>query len=248
MMEIHSVYVYFVVLAVSLIGMSCEETVIEEEDYIGEYLIYRDAIRFVESCGKKEFSVCLKERILDYVESLPQEINLGGGLWIKQNQGDRNFRQNEIPGKPRTGGEALDKRLLDRISEYVRTHRVEFLMPQGALKELDKAVVEGRKKKGNKGGGGMGMRGMMMMFYLKAAALGAIALKFIGAVAFKALLVGKIALTIALVIALKKLTDQQHHTSTYEVVAPHHYDDASHYDRSFKVDPSYKDSIGGGRS
>nr|CAH7742932.1 unnamed protein product [Callosobruchus chinensis] len=192
--------------------------------------------------------VCFQERILHYIDTLPHDINLGAGLWIKQNSIDRSLRKNEIPGKPRTSGEALDKMLLDRISEYIRTHRVEFLMPQGALKELDEAVVEGRKKKGNKGGGGMGMRGMMMLFYLKAAALGAIALKFIGAVAFKALLVGKIALTIALVIALKKLTDQQHHTSTYEVVAPHHYDDVSHYDRAFKADAGYKNSAHGSNS
>ncbi|VEN34764.1 unnamed protein product [Callosobruchus maculatus] len=245
-MRLYSVHVFFVcILVASWVGVFGEDGIVEEEDFFSEYLIYREAIRFIESCGKTEFSICLKERILHYIDSLPHDINLGGGLWIKQNSVDRTLRKNEIPGKPRTSVEASDKMLLDKITEYIRTHRVEFLMPQGALKELDDAVVEGRKKKGNKGGGGMGMRGMMMLFYLKAAALGAIALKFIGAVAFKALLVGKIALTIALVIALKKLTDQQHHTSTYEVVAPHHYDDVSHYDRAFKAD---KNSVLGSNS
>lgn len=89
----------------------------------------------------------------------------------------------------------------------------------------------------------------MMLIQLKAAILGAIALKFIALVAFKALLVAKIALTIASIIALKKLLEHKHHTSTYEVVAPHHHDEYGHFDRSFTQEQlAYKGYEGAARS
>lgn len=75
------------------------------------------------------------------------------------------------------------------------------------------------------------MKSMLMLLQLKVVAVGAIILKFIGIIAFKALMMSKIALLISGVIALKKLTEPKHHSSTYEVVA-HPYDD-HHYDRAF---------------
>lgn len=48
--------------------------------------------------------------------------------------------------------------------------------------------------------------------------------------AFKALLIGKIALVLSAIIGLKKLLDSKHHHQTYEVVAhPHHTEEHGHY-------------------
>lgn len=73
---------------------------------------------------------------------------------------------------------------------------------------------------------------------MKAAMLAAIALKVLALLAFKALVIGKIALTISGIIALKKLLEQKHHTSTYEVIAHPHYEE--HHERSFGQEMAYK--------
>lgn len=78
----------------------------------------------------------------------------------------------------------------------------------------------------------MRMKSMLMLLQLKAIAIGAVLLKFIGLVAFKALMMSKMALLISGVIALKKLSEVKHHSSSYEVVA-HPYENYGHYDRAF---------------
>jgi hypothetical protein len=97
----------------------------------------------------------------------------------------------------------------------------------------------GGGKGGKKGGKKGGMMPLMMMFQMKAAMMGAIALKFVGLIAFKALLVAKVALTIAIVVTLKKLVENKHSTQTYEVVA-HPHEDYSHYDRVYNPEVVYK--------
>ncbi|XP_074031309.1 uncharacterized protein isoform X2 [Leptinotarsa decemlineata] len=183
------------------------------------------------------------ERVLRYIDGLPHNLDLGGGLKIKANhdqEHDRTSRQQStivLPDDPKDREDALNDALLDRLTEYAKTHTLEFRFLDESVNE---SAEEGRKKKGGGGGGGMRLRPMMMLLQLKAAALGAIALKFIALIAFKALLVAKIALTIAGIVALKKLVEQKHHSSTYEVVAHPHYEDHSHFDRSFNQDLAYK--------
>lgn len=80
---------------------------------------------------------------------------------------------------------------------------------------------------------------LMMMFYLKSATMGAIALKTIGMIAFKALLIAKVALTIATIVGLKKLSEQKSHNS-YEVITHPHHEDWGHYDRAFAQEIAYK--------
>lgn len=95
--------------------------------------------------------------------------------------------------------------------------------------------VAGRKKKTKKGG----MSSVLMLFFIKMAALAAVALKLLTLISFKALLLAKIALTISGVIALKKLFDQKQ-TSTYEVIAHPHYEEFGQHDRSFGRDTAYR--------
>ncbi len=69
---------------------------------------------------------------------------------------------------------------------------------------------------------------MMLIFKVIASIpfiLGTLAL-----LAFKALLIGKIALVLSAIIGLKKLLDSKHHHQTYEVVAhPHHTEEHGHF-------------------
>lgn len=83
---------------------------------------------------------------------------------------------------------------------------------------------------------------LFVLLQLKAAIIGAMVLKLIGLVAFKALLVAKIALTIASVIGLKKLLDSKHRSSsTYEVVAHPYYTEDHVHDRSLGQQMAYKE-------
>lgn len=81
---------------------------------------------------------------------------------------------------------------------------------------------------------------LFLLLQLKAAIIGAMIIKLIGLVAFKALLVAKIALTIASVIGLRKLLESKHRSSTYEVVAHPYYTEDHVHDRSFSQQIAYK--------
>lgn len=80
---------------------------------------------------------------------------------------------------------------------------------------------------------------LLLLFKLKAAALLPLVLGFLALVAFKALIIGKLALLLSGIIGLKKLFESKHSSQSYEVVAhPSHqsYDEHSggggHYGRS----------------
>jgi hypothetical protein len=71
---------------------------------------------------------------------------------------------------------------------------------------------------------------LLLLFKLKAAALLPLAIGFLALISFKALIIGKLALILSGIIALKKLLEHKH-SSSYEVVAhpSHHsysYDEA----------------------
>ncbi|XP_072391626.1 uncharacterized protein Osi9 isoform X2 [Diabrotica undecimpunctata] len=214
--------------------------VLADDEYLGDIFVYKEAMEFVRACGNKELSMCIKERAVRYIDSLPNYMDLGSGLKIKSSEPERISRHatiSSLPDEHRAREDALDNLLFERFSEFMKSHTFEYKVPDDTINDLNKSVEEGRKKKG----GGMKMKSMMMILTLKAATIGAIVLKIIGMVAFKALLIAKVALTISSIIALKKLVETKHHTSTYEVVAAHpHYDEHNHFDRSFKHELPYR--------
>ncbi|XP_030768093.1 uncharacterized protein LOC115891691 [Sitophilus oryzae] len=229
----------------------------EEDDGSKEELrIYKAAFEFLRECGKKEFSLCLKERALRYIDTLPNELDVGVGVKIKSNgRVSKRMQREALPDEPKARESAVENILWDRISDYLSTHVIELKMPSNTVHDMKKSVEEGRGKGGGGGGkkgggGGEKMKGMMMMMMMKAAILGALALKAIGLLAFKALLVAKVALTISSIIALKKLLEHKHHSSTYEIVATHpHHEEVGHYDRAFTQDQlAYKGYEGAARN
>lgn len=172
--------------------------------------------------------------MLKYIDQLPDTFEITGVVKIKRNEQQRNQttqhqQLNGLPEEPRARENALDRILMNRIVDFVGSHSVEFRVPREAVGEMKRSMEEeGRKKKGKKGG----MSALFLMFYLKLATLAAIAMKVLTLIAFKALLLGKIALTISGVLALKKLFEQKH-TSTYEVITHPQYEEYGHHDRSF---------------
>lgn len=76
---------------------------------------------------------------------------------------------------------------------------------------------------------------LLLLFKLKAAALLPLVLGFLALIAFKALIIGKLALLLSGIIGLKKLFESKHSAQNYEVVASHPhggFDEHSHYSRS----------------
>ncbi|CAG9860651.1 unnamed protein product [Phyllotreta striolata] len=219
-----------VIVLVCIVGLGRAE---EDKEFWWDILVYKDALEFVRGCGGRELGLCVKERALRYLDNMPTNMDLGGGLKIRGNRAERNSRQTvDLPSDLRAREEAVENMLWESVVNFMRTHTFEFKIPDEAINDLlGKPVEEARKKKG--GGGGMRMKTMLLLLQLKAATIGAIALKLIGLIAFKALVIAKIAFTIASIIALKKLLESKHHTSTYEVVAHPHYEEHGHFDRSF---------------
>lgn len=70
---------------------------------------------------------------------------------------------------------------------------------------------------------------LLMLLKLKAAALLPLALGGLALLAFKALIVGKLALLLAGLIGLQKLLGSKHSSQSYEVVAHPHYSHSSSY-------------------
>lgn len=75
---------------------------------------------------------------------------------------------------------------------------------------------------------------LLLLFKLKAAALLPLVLGFLALIAFKALIIGKLALLLSGIIGLKKLFESKHSAQNYEVVGHPHtsFDEHSHYSRS----------------
>lgn len=172
------------------------------------------------------------------MEQLPNNIDLGGIFKVKQTDetiGTKQLNSPQLPEEPRAREDALDTAIFNRMANYLSSLTFEFKLPTETISETKSSTEEESRKKKNKKG-----MPMMMLFQLKAATIGALALKGVAILAFKALAIAKIALTVAGVIFLKKLFEHKHHSSTYEVVAHPHYEDHGHYDRSFSAEMAYK--------
>lgn len=74
---------------------------------------------------------------------------------------------------------------------------------------------------------------LLLLFKLKAAALLPMLIGFLALVAFKALVIGKIALVLSGIIGLKKLFESKNTHQSYEVVAHPHYSSSSFDDHNY---------------
>ncbi|KAJ8952317.1 hypothetical protein NQ318_017211 [Aromia moschata] len=177
----------------------------------------------------------MQEYFLKYMDDLPNEVDIGDGFVVRRSREGREAAQHALlilPDDPKAREEAINKILLDKLTDYLKSHTLKYKLPMEFVKELRISVDEGRKKKGSEGnGGGIRMKPILMVFKVIAGILGAIALKLVGLAAFKSLLIAKIALTIASIMILKYLLASKENVSTLEVYAHPQYDDYSRFDR-----------------
>lgn len=181
--------------------------------------------RVYDDCrDKNDFISCLKQKALHALSrALDQDsIKIVDGLVLeKQNQSDTDSVIGSLADARQLGSMApLDRALLVKADKLMRTHALKIDMD---LDVDDENVSVGRdhKKKKHKDGG--------HMKYVVAALLtamgiaGPLGLKALAAIAGKALIISKVALTIAGMIALKKLFSHDHsEESSFQVHTGEH--------------------------
>ncbi|KAJ6637530.1 hypothetical protein Bhyg_10261 [Pseudolycoriella hygida] len=192
----------------------------------------------IKECGDNSMFLCMKERALRYVDGTDGDIQLGEGVSFLQtepmSQG-RSLNENNLPAEPEAREIEVDSLLVDRVARFLATHTLQFKVPKDSIEDLQTSLEEAR---GKGGGGGKKHRKYLMplllLFKLKAAALLPLVLGFLALVAFKALIIGKLALLLSGIIGLKKLFESKHSSQSYEVVASPHqsFDEHGHYGRS----------------
>ncbi|CAB3374405.1 uncharacterized protein LOC135947070 [Cloeon dipterum] len=158
-------------------------------------------------------------------QAAASEIQLAEGITVVRNE---EAEVQEKEGAPR----AIDDSLIGRAARFLQTHSLHLDLKGADVVDAVSAVgralngeeVEEARKgvKVKKAGKLLGP--LLIGVLLKAALLAPLVLGAIALIAGKALIIGKIALLLSAVIALKKLLGGQHKAVTYEVVShPHSY-------------------------
>ncbi|GAB0087562.1 osiris 12 [Sergentomyia squamirostris] len=177
----------------------------------------RAAIRVYDECQRAEggFSVCLKKKAITFIDRVTKvdAINIGEGVRVVRSADspavDVPKTLNEVEldkNLPRTAearDEALSTMLSDRVARFLSSRTIMVSLPKVSSDELGRSVEEGRGKMKK-------MMSMMMMgFAMKMAAMIPVAIAGLYLLAGKALIISKIALLLAGIIALKKLLSQK---------------------------------------
>ncbi|XP_036329586.1 uncharacterized protein LOC118741724 [Rhagoletis pomonella] len=188
-----------------------------------EFMIAR---RVYEDCHEKnDFIGCLKQKALHALSrALEQDsIKIVDGLVLeKQNSTEKESIMNSLTdARTLTTLSPVDRALLAKIDKLTRTHALKIDMSQGRGHGDDDDDDHGHKKKKNKGGGHI--KYVIAALLTAMSIAGPIGLKALAAIATKALVISKVALTIAGIIALKKLFSHDHQEeSSFQVHAGDH--------------------------
>ncbi|XP_016994384.2 uncharacterized protein Osi21 [Drosophila takahashii] len=183
--------------------------------------------RVYDDCqDKNDFIGCLKQKALHALSrALDQDsIKIVDGLVLeKQNQSETESILGSLTDARQFGNLApIDRALLSQADKLMRTHTVKIDIGGGNGEDsVGRGHEHGHKKKKHKEGG--------HIKYVVAALLtamgiaGPLGLKALAAIAGKALVISKVALTIAGIIALKKLFSHDHSEETsFQVHAGEH--------------------------
>lgn len=193
------------------------------------------ALTFVKDCGDKSMVLCLKERALHYVDQTNGNVEVTEGITFVQSEqpaaGGRSLNEIALPTEPEARENEIDSLLVDRVARFMGTHTLTFKVPKDSISDMKRSMDEARKGKKAK----KFLLPLLLLFKLKAAALLPLAIGALALIAFKALVIGKLALLLSGILGLKKLFESKG-TQSYEVVAHPHasYDEHhGHYARSF---------------
>nr|CAD7263709.1 unnamed protein product [Timema shepardi]CAD7576907.1 unnamed protein product [Timema californicum] len=188
--------------------------------------------KFLDSCGEKDVSLCLKMRALTFVDRALRRsdaLEILDGVSLVQAPGKGEDVSREVNGRALSEAELdaslpkdaeerdaqVETLLVDRVARFLQSHTLQLKVPDSAITEVRKSLDEARGKKKKL----KMLLPLLLLLKLKAAALIPLALGGLALLALKALVVGKLALVLAAIIGLQKLLGNRQSSQTYEVVA-----------------------------
>ncbi|XP_063834801.1 uncharacterized protein LOC135083969 isoform X1 [Ostrinia nubilalis] len=179
----------------------------------------RYAMRIYEDCQRSDGIIpCLKKKAILFFDraARAEAIPLVDGVEIvKTSESEvkpisENDIESNLPRNLADKNEALTDMLWDRIASFANSRTIQLSLPKITGQDLNKGVEEGRGKMKK-------MMSMMMMGgAMKMAAMIPLAIAGLFVLAGKALLVSKIALLLAGIMALKKLMSAKGGSSGHE--------------------------------
>ncbi|NP_001129360.1 osiris 9 precursor [Bombyx mori] len=176
----------------------------------------------VKECVDGDVTLCLKEKALRYVETLrsKREITLVDGVTLDSKGSPRSARALEpLPEEPKAREAQVESRLVDGVADFLENYVVQFKLPSSAVEGMRRSLDEARGKKKK-------IKQLLPLLAIAKLKIMALIPLFLGIIAFaaaKAVVLAKISLLVAGIIALKKLLASKHTETSYEVVAhPHH--------------------------
>ncbi|XP_017854655.1 uncharacterized protein LOC108608001 [Drosophila busckii] len=182
--------------------------------------------RVYDDCqDKQDFIGCLKQKSLQALTRAQeqQSIKIVDGLVLeRQNQSETESIMGMLSDARQFGSLApLDRALLVKLDKLLRTHTLKIDMELEESSSSSGVGREHKKKKKHKDGGHI--KYVIAALLTAMGIAGPLGLKALAAIAGKALVISKVALTIAGIIALKKLFSHDHAEETsFQVHAGEH--------------------------
>ncbi|TMW46866.1 hypothetical protein DOY81_008061 [Sarcophaga bullata] len=182
--------------------------------------------RVYDDCqAKNDFMSCIKHKALNGLNRAIEQdsIKIVDGIVLeKQNHTEEESIIGALTDARAFNSLApLDRALLSKIDKLVRTHSLKVDMSTARGHGDDDGESHHEKKEKKKDGGHV--KYVIAALLTAMGIAGPIGLKALAAIAGKALVISKVALTIAGIIALKKLFSQDHHEETsFQVHAGDH--------------------------
>ncbi|CAI6367979.1 unnamed protein product [Macrosiphum euphorbiae] len=191
--------------------------------------------KVMQDCSEKNMATCLKMRALQYVDRALRKtdsIDVFDGISLVKSESvessrglnGRSLAESELEeAQPKDDDEKdaqVENLLLDRVARFLESHTLQLKVPESSISGMRRSLDEarGKKKKHQKM-----LMPLLMLLKMKAIALVPLAIGALALLAFKALVVGKIALVLAVVMGIQKLLANSKSQQSYEVVSHPHY-------------------------
>ncbi|GLV32669.1 Osiris 9 [Carabus blaptoides fortunei] len=176
------------------------------------------AVEFLNDCGDRDLTTCVKERTVKFLDTVTGNLEITEGVTLKEIEQNDESKSDypeiqTLSENARSSESSIDNLLINRVAKFLGSRTLKFKIPNNTVEEMKRSLdsEEGRKKKKKI------LLPLLLLLKLKAAVLLPLVLGAIAIISFKALLIGKVALIISVLIAMKKLLESKHASQTYEL-------------------------------
>lgn len=115
--------------------------------------------KFIQGCGNKDMSLCIKMRALTFVDNAVRgdQINLIDGVSFvraETNEADRTLNGRalsedeldaSLPANSDDRNSQVENLLVDRVARFLESHTLQFKVPDSSISEFRQTVDEGKK-------------------------------------------------------------------------------------------------------